>query len=466
MKHEEPPMKNIILIIALALAIAAGSAITLDESIALARQNNKTLLMAREDMAKSGEAANEIRAKFLPQLNLAGAYSLNKTYLPDSALSDPVDLTLGINPMTASDNDYYLAGAISGIVNSLLPTSPLEEGSLALSLQMNQVLFSGGRLLNGLKATQRYQELQELNYQVTGQDVVLNTTKMFYSCLLASKLVDVQAEALETARRHLAQVESFSAEGMVAEYDLLQARLEIAKLEPQLSQARNNLELALAAFRNQLGSDDPNLVPEGQFLLPPKLELTLEEALSQGLEKRAELVMAGLGAQIAEINLKIEKGGYLPSLGLQASAALYTAADEFAIESTDYGTNYSVGIGISIPLFDGLGTRARVCSARHGLLRAKLQQQDLESLIRLEITQDFQNLRHAEENYGVQSQNIQMAERGLQLAQIRYENQVGIQLEVFDAQTTLAAIRLQYYQSIFEVITATLELQKAMGITL
>ncbi|MCB5246793.1 MAG: TolC family protein, partial [Candidatus Cloacimonetes bacterium] len=60
----------------------------------------------------------------------------------------------------------------------------------------------------------------------------------------------------------------------------------------------------------------------------------------------------------------------------------------------------------------------------------------------------------------------QMAQRGLELARVRYDNQLGIQLEVFDAQTTLSAIKLQYYQAIYEVISATRMLQKYLGITL
>jgi outer membrane protein TolC len=66
----------------------------------------------------------------------------------------------------------------------------------------------------------------------------------------------------------------------------------------------------------------------------------------------------------------------------------------------------------------------------------------------------------------VQTENIRLAERGLQLAQVRYENQVGIQLEVFDAQLTLQTIKLQYYQSIYEIISADRNFKKSIGITL
>jgi len=57
-----------------------------------------------------------------------------------------------------------------------------------------------------------------------------------------------------------------------------------------------------------------------------------------------------------------------------------------------------------------------------------------------------------------------MAERSLELAQVRYDNQVGIQLEVFDAQITLSGIRLQYLQAVYEVTIKQLKLTKSIGI--
>jgi outer membrane protein TolC len=286
---------------------------------------------------------------------------------------------------------------------------------------------------------------------------------MFYSCLLADKLVNVQEAALETARHHLARVEAFANEGLVSDFDVMRARLEVAKLEPQLMQAQNSRDLALSAFRTQIGVNDPTIVPEGNLVLPPKLDITLDEALTQGLENRIELTMVKKGTEVADLQLKTEKAGYFPNLALQASAALYTKADEYAIEGDDFGTNYSIGLGISFPLFNGFATKAKVNSAKSSYRQSQYQEQKYEDLIRLEITQNYQKLRHAEKNYLVQEENMKMAERSLQLAQLRYENQVGIQLEVFDAQTTLSAIQLQYYQSIYEVISATRELQKSLG---
>ena len=456
-------MKRISIIIALCLIVSVFWSISLDESISLAKQNNKDLLSSKEDLQKAEQTYYQVRANIYPQLNVVGAYSLNKTYLPDSAIVPPIDLSLGLDPDTASPSDYYLANVMSAALNSLVPSSPMEEGSMALSLQMQQVLFTGGKLNYGIKTADIYRNIQQLNYQLKEQDIILKTTQMFYSCLLADKLVNVQEAALETARHHLALVEAFANEGLVSDFDVMRARLEVAKLEPQLMQAQNSRDLALSAFRTQIGVNDPTIVPEGNLVLPPKLDITLDEALNQGLENRIELTMVKKGTEVADLQLKTEKAGYFPNLALQASAALYTKADEYAIEGDDFGTNYSIGLGISFPLFNGFATKAKVNSAKSSYRQSQYQEQKYEDLIRLEITQNYQKLRHAEKNYLVQEENMKIAERSLQLAQLRYENQVGIQLEVFDAQTTLSAIQLQYFQSIYEVISATRELQKSLG---
>ena len=116
-----------------------------------------------------------------------------------------------------------------------------------------------------------------------------------------------------------------------------------------------------------------------------------------------------------------------------------------------------------MPIFTGLSNRSKASYARHDLAIAKLQQQDTKELINLQIKQNHQRLQSALQNYEVQEQNIAMAERSLELAQLRFDNQMGIQLEVFDAQTTLASIRLQYLNAVYDVISAEREFTKSLG---
>lgn len=456
-------MKRPLLLITMIALGLSLSAISLEESLQMAKSNNKTLLMAKEDVFKADETYKDVRGNLLPQLSLQGAYSLSKTYLPDSAVPSFGSISSYLDDTTASDNDYILAGAMDAMISSMIPSSPKNEGSLALQLKMDQVLFLGGKLINGIKAVDRFRSVQKLRYSLTEEQIILETTKLFYQTILAGKLAEIQAEGLKTAQRHLNRVEVFNQEGQVSEFDLLRARLEVAKLQPELLAAQNQYELALAAFRKQIGTDDPDVVPDGEFVLPESFKISLEDALAAGKKNRTELELVDISTQIMQIKYNAEKGNYLPNVALSADYSLYTAADELAIQRDDFGSRFSVGIGFQIPLFTGLSNTSKRNYAKHDLIQAKLQQRDAEELIELQIKQNHQKLEHAWQNYEVQQQNIRLAERSLELAQVRYENQVGIQLEVFDAQIMLSAIKLQYYNAIFEVIAAERDFQKSIG---
>ena len=177
--------------------------------------------------------------------------------------------------------------------------------------------------------------------------------------------MEIKEEGLATAQRHLERVQLLSNEGQVPEFDLLRARLEVAKLEPQVLSARNNYDLALAAFRKQIGVNDDSVVPEGEFTLPQIQELELAEAQRLGLENRTELELLDIATQIKQIQYNAERGNYLPNVALSASASLYTAADKYAIEADDFGTNTG-GIGFSLPIFTRLSSRRILRKTRSG----------------------------------------------------------------------------------------------------
>jgi outer membrane protein TolC len=457
-------MKKIMIILCLQLLLSAIFGIALDESISLAKKNNKSLLMAAEDVKKAEQTYYDVRGNLLPQLTLQGGYNLSTTHLPKSAIPSAVNFSSGLDSL-ATDNENYLGAVLDGVVNSMIPSSPMNEGSVAMQLKLDQVLFLGGKLINGIRAVDRFRSIQKLRYNLAEQDVVLQTTELFYQCLLAKKLVDVQVEGLDIANRHLNRVELLQQEGQVSEFDLLRARLEVAKLQPQVLQAQNQYDLAVAAFRKQIGSEDASIVPEGEFVLPEEFVISLEDATAQGLANRIELELADINSQIMQIKYNAEKGNYLPNVALSADYSLFTAADEFAIERDDFGSKYGIGIGFQIPLFTGFSNTSKRSYAKSDFDQARIQQRDAEELIALQIKQNLQKLSYAWENYKVQTQNIRLADRSLELAQVRFDNQVGIQLEVFDAQIMRQAIKLQYYQGIYEIISADLTLKKSLGIT-
>lgn len=459
-------MRNSLLIAVILLgAFITLNALTLDESIEMAKKNNRELISAKSDIVIADQLYYEVRGMLLPQISLQGGYQLNTTWLPDSSIPPKMDFTESLDEF-ATANDSTLAEIMSGVINGMIPQSPLKEGSIAGQIKLEQIVFSGGKLINGIKAVKRYRSIQKLRYKLLEQNIITQTTDMFYQTILAKKVYEIQQEALETATRHLNRVELLNQEGQISDFDLLRARLEVAKLRPNVVSAHNNYDLAVNAMRRQIGYSEQELSLEGDFVLPLILTEDLETALALAEKQRIELELISINTEISRIKYNAERGNFLPNVGLTAGYSLYTAADEYAIEKNDFGTAFNVGIGFTLPIFTGLSNSAKRVNAKHVYLQAKLQEEDTQELIALEVRQNWQSLQYAKENYNVQLENIQMAERSLQLAQVRFENQVGIQLEVFDAQMTLNAIKLSFYNSIYEVISANQKLKKAMGFIL
>ena len=165
-------MKRLFTLISLALLVISISAISLDESVNLALKNNRNLLIAKEEVEKAKMTYNDVRGMLLPQVTLQGGYELSRTNLPPNAIPPQMDFMPGLS-QTASMDDYYLAGALAGVVNSMIPSTPQDQASVAMQLKMTQVLFLGGKLINGIKAVDRYRSIQRLNYWVEEQNLIL-----------------------------------------------------------------------------------------------------------------------------------------------------------------------------------------------------------------------------------------------------------------------------------------------------
>ncbi|MCD4651203.1 MAG: TolC family protein [Candidatus Cloacimonetes bacterium] len=452
------------------------SALTLDECVKLAQENNRELMRQREEIAKIDAEYNNVRGSLFPQITLNAGYQLKWNRLPDSAtgglqsLSDMLHGSDDLNSATSNDsllieNDQSIAGFTDDAMGSMTPEQNQEETALFGQIQLTQVVFMGGELFNGLRVLDKVKTITRKQYFLVEQDVIYNTKEMYYQTLLAGKVLRIQEDALTIAGQHLQQVTDAFDGGFVSEYNKLRAELEVEKLKPAVLQARNNSELAMQAFKNHLGWKSgvltlDNTVPETDNL-PQFAEL--DSLLEEGLNNRAELKLSTISVEIEDVRYTIEKQNFLPDVFITGEYNKFTAATDFSIESEDFGDAWQIGLGVSMPLFTGFSNTARRAKTRHGLRQSKIAHEELLQLLELDIRNSWLALEYARQALEVQKKNISLAQRGLEIAQARYDNSVGIQLEVFDAQLKQRSTRLEYENALYSLIIATEKMNKALG---
>ncbi len=445
--------KHVTVIVLFSLLAVSLSAITLTESVDLAKKNNKQLKGDAEEVERAEYLYRDVRGSLLPQIMLNGSVQAGKTYLPKSTQTG-----FSFNNVT---DESDLANTLDAI---LLPSETKEETSIAAQLKMQQLLFSGGKLINGIRVANKYRSLQKKNYELKEEQLVFDVIDRYNQLVLLSEVVNIKTEALALAKEHLSRVQKLNENGLVSEYDLLRADLEVSKLEPDLEDAKNNFSLAKSNFRRLIGySEETELTLEDELKKIDIPELSLEDAIKTGTENRIELYLSRLNVEMMEVKYNAEKGNYLPNVVLTAEATKFTASGDYSVHKDDFGTLYQAGIGFQIPLFTGLSNTSKIHQAKNEMRKAEYTKQDAEELIRLEISNNWLKMHADLQTVNVQQKNIQTAEKGYQIAKSRYDNHVGIQLEMLDAQIQLNAAKVTYIQSLYQLNKSVNSFKKSIG---
>ena len=160
---------------------------------------------------------------------------------------------------------------------------------------------------------------------------------------------------------------------------MLDASLQRAQCD--VDNAKISIALSTTKLRKLLGVDPnvaikvlPLAAEDTATLLLPELQVMLDEAITVMPEMR----ISQLEVQKAQYDLKMARGGYLPSLGLNAYASIYggdnqrTDGSGFLI--TNEGLNTNVSLGLSIPILQQGMNRTQVKQSQLALQQAQLTQ--------------------------------------------------------------------------------------------
>jgi len=410
---------------------------TLRRAVEMAVENNSELQMAKEDMSIAKYDYKDVKGQLFPQISLNASYSLEKNYLPES--------------MVAQRNLSY---------------KDTETASFAGQVRLQQLLFSGGKLINGIRVLDKVKTLQSTKYELALENVMIEVINAYYNLYLAIEGLNIQRQALVNAERHFSRVENLYTQGLVSEYDMLRAELEVSRLYPEVLKYENLKNIAEENFKRITGLS-------GEILLELDLEsktqkfmgyeLTLDDALNIADNNRMELKLINLATDMYKIQHSAEKSNYLPNLMLQADITKYTAASSFTIEKDDFGTMGTVGLLFTMPIFTGMSNTSKALRAKHELRKSEFDVINTTELIQLDIRQTWQTFFQSIKYLETQEKNMDLAERALFIAQARFNNQTGIQLEVFDAQIQHNAAQISLAQAKITIIKDYYALNKAIG---
>ena len=326
--------------------------------------------------------------------------------------------------------------------------------------QVTLPLYTGGTITHGIDAAQAMLNSQKFQSGVSSQQLKLAVAQHYINVLRANSALFVADTNVKSLSAHLRDVEDMWNSGAVAKSDYLAAAVSLANSEQLRLQAGNSLDLAKAAYNRALGRNlgAPVDLDENLPGIDPQLDIGSLEALSSAaLQYRDEISGLGAAAEAYQLQAESVRGKSKPQLAVTGG---YMYLDNEFLNSNDY---WMVGIGLQWNLFDGGQIRKKANALSFKSDAARLEQNNLRSLIQLQVRQSWLRLNETRERIRLTERAVEQAEENLRVVRDRYRNGEGTNTEVLNAQVLRSLSRSNYDNADLDAKLALYELARGVG---
>lgn len=414
-----------LMILATGTAYAAESevvALNLAESIELALKNNQTIAQSLEDREVARWQYKNARRQSGPTLS------------------------------------YNFSGSRYGSSSS---GSPMQTGNdFTNNFTLSIPIYHGGRLHNQRRQALYALDSAELTLEDTKQEIKLQTTQAYYEILRCRDMMNVREEEVNALQEHLNKSTIRYREGVVAKSDILASTVSLADAKQNYVTARGDYEKSLANLNNLIGFPTETPLSIRDEMNYTTYEPTEESCVEYALENRPDYFSAEYAIKQAEAAIKIAEAGRKPTV----DASISKSAEGDRIFKSDTRRDWQARVDLQWNIFDNGVTSASVNEMRARLKKSQSIATQLADSIRLEVHNAYIDLRTAEENISTTQIAVARAEEDYHLAQVRYVEGVGMNLEVIDAQEKLTQARTNYFSALYSYHVSKASLEKAMGV--
>ena len=408
---------------------------TLKDSINTAIANNRPIRIQQEQVDYARAAILYAKSAFLPQVGLSYGYTLN----------DAVPSFTKVEPGARKDPNIYF-----GFKNNNL-----------IALSAKETVYDGGASIAALKESRLGLKVQEETLRAAKLDVEFEARRLFYGLLLGYETLRIAQDLVDQAKAHYEHTKSMFDQGTASKFDVLQSKVQVSKLMPQLINAQNAIDLIMADFKKLLVIDMSAPIAIDGKLGYKLIDITEDVFLKEAYNRNPQVILKLLGIDINKWAIEYAKAGWLPQVNATAN---YTfESDNINVLILPRQSLWNVGVQASIAIFDGFATKAKVDQAKAQYNQARLEKEDIFDRVAVDIKQACLNMKEAKTVIDSQKDSIVEATEALRLANVRFDNGVGINLDVLDAQTSLAQVEQNLAQGIYSYLMAKAQVNRVMG---
>ena len=393
-------MKRVLFIIGIVLLnmqmALAQKQWTLQDCIDYAMENNITLMKSQLQKRTATEELKGAKAALLPTVSASTNQSLGYQPWKDSGMSYVTNGTVN----TKVDKTYY-------------------NGSYSVSGQWT--VWNGNRNINTIRLDRLSEELAELSTRETANSIQERIAQIYSQILYLDENVKVNEQMLETSMKNEERGK-----------EMVEVKLQLKQL----------LEIT---DEEQFDVAIPEISEDFVMAEIPSLQSVYEQALLS----RPEIERLQLAIKRSDVNVSLAKAGWMPSVNLTGGVTTSTNS----LSGTDWGSqmksnvNSSLGLGVTVPIYDGRSTKTSVNKAKINQLQAQLDLLDQQKTLYSDIQQFWLNAWTNQEKYLAAKSSVESARQSYELLSEQFRLGLKNIVELMSGKDKLLSAQQNQLQS-------------------
>ncbi|MEA1990493.1 MAG: TolC family outer membrane protein [Pseudomonadota bacterium] len=361
-------------------------------------------------------------------------------------------------PQIKADGSYFVNDSSNDMA---------DVNTQSLSLTLDQSLYRHENWAQYEKSKYLV-ESAEATLQKSQQDLIIRVTEAYFDVLLAQETLRL-AKTKEAADYTQLETAEASAElGLLSRVDVLQAKSSYDLSKSETINAENGLDVSLEALAKLTGQSAVKLENRSLKKLLPSVTLPRENLSISTLEQRAvveNLLVKQAQAQLSTANqeIDVQRGGYWPTVDLQAKYTDTAYSDYQAGTIFNDSDNTSVGVRVSMPLYSGGSTSSKVAAAKYQSIVSQQALREAQENARLDVRTQKLNLDRGHKLVSALREAVKSNDAFLESAEEGYKVGLKSLLEVLTARTNQNTAQKNLIEALHNQVLNKLRLEASLG---
>ncbi len=454
--------------------------LTFEEALNLTFQQSHVVKQSSYLKEQKEQELKAARGIHYPNIGL----SANYVYMSE-------DLHLDLNPVKDAIAPLYEGlsnfGVFSGVPNPAGGTLPdeistqymrgqyaeglaaIEAGEWDKTIQKQQFatvnltaslpIFTGGKIMAKKEAAKLGIEDAEFESSAKSNQLTTELVQRYFGLSLARQAELVRREVMQAMKEHLSDAQKMKNEGMIANAELLHAKVYYSEAERELKKASRFSKITNRALVNTLSdSSYREILPLSNLFYFEELE-SLEYFQEEAAKNNPSLKRIESKKSLAKIGLKVQNGNYLPSV------AVIGTYDVWNYDLSPYMPHWMVGVGLKWTIFDGFARERNRKSARLKVSQVTEFEQKALNDVQTGVEKYYQELQMSIEQIKELETAQEFTEEYFRVRQKAFHEGMATSTDVVDANLALVKVKIEKLQAAYQFDVALAQLLEVSGLS-